>query len=112
MKSGRAARARAHKELHPVVRLQRGDRKGLLAREAKQLTACHDHLKSWAGGQELTDPGSGLNDVLEIVEQKKQRLIADVLGQAASGVDRLRRGIQNELGVAQGASGTQNRPSG
>ena len=56
-------------------------------------------------GQALTSVGElgrRLHDLLEVVEEAEHRLVGDVLGEAVLRAERLRCGLEDELGVAQG----------
>ncbi len=88
-------------ELGSVLGLERGDRVRLLGRKAEQLAAGDEQLQVGAGCEQLGQPGSGLDDVLEVVQEEQQRLVGDVLGQAVLGPERLRGRLQHQLRVAQ-----------
>ena len=90
-----------HEELRPVLRLERRDRIGLLAGNAKQLAARHEQMDVGAGGEQLGESGRCFDDVLEVVEQKQQRFVGQVLRQTVLGSERLPRRHQDELGVTQ-----------
>jgi hypothetical protein len=53
------------------------------------------------GGEQLGEAGSCLDDVLEVVEQKQQRFVGEVLRKAVLGSERLPRRHQDELRVTQ-----------
>ena len=88
-------------ELGSVLGLEWGHRVRLLGRKAEQLPAGDEQMQVGAGGEQLGQPGGGLDDMLEVVEEQQQRLVGDMPGQAVLGPQRLPRGLQHQLRVAQ-----------
>ena len=54
-----------------------------------------------AGGEQLGESRGCFDDVLEVVEQKQQRFVGEVLHQTVLGSEHLPRRHQDELGVTQ-----------
>ena len=55
---------------------------------------------------------AAVHQMLEVVEQKQQLLVADMVGEAVPGAERLAGRLEDEPGSRSGASGTQKTPSG
>jgi hypothetical protein len=90
-----------HEEPRPVLLFERRDRIGLLAGKPKQLTARHEQMHVGAGGEQLGESRGRFDDVLEVVEQKQQRFVGQVLHKTVLRSERLPRRHQDELGVTQ-----------
>ena len=74
---------------------ERRDRVLTLASKAQAFAAGHEQLKVWAGHEQTGEIWRRLGYVLEVVEQKQQTFIADVLGKAVLGLERLRGLLQH-----------------
>ena len=61
----------------------------LLAADVKRLPARDEEVEVGAGSQEVREFGSGLDQVLEVVEEQQQVLVGDVLGESVLGAERL-----------------------
>ena len=64
--------------------------------DAQQLAARHQEAEVRAGLEQRRELRGGLHHLLEVVQQQEQLALADVLGQAVLGPQRLRDGLGDE----------------
>ena len=80
---------------------ERRHRVFLLAGDVQGLAAGDEDVEVRARAEQFGDVGRRCDDLLEVVQQHEHRLVADVLGEAVRRAERLRRGRQHELRMAQ-----------
>ena len=85
----------------PLPLLQRRHRVLLLCGEAQPLAARHENIELRAGLEHLAECRTGLDQVLEVVEQKEHPLLADVLGEPACCPDHLRDRRRHQLRIPE-----------
>ena len=72
-----------------------------LSPDTQQLPARHQEAEVRAGLEQRSELRSGLHHLLEVVQQQEQLALADVLGQAVLGPQRLGDGLGDEGRIAQ-----------
>ena len=72
-----------------------------LALDAQELAARDEQREVGAGLDERGELGRRLDHLLEVVEQEQQLALADVLGEAVLGAERLRDRLGDERRVAE-----------
>ena len=100
IKAGLSRTSSSEEELHSILGLERRNRVRLLARQAQELAAGDNLQEVRARGRELGEAGCRLDEMLEVVEQKEQALVGDVLGQPVPRPKRLRSLLEHEPRVA------------
>jgi hypothetical protein len=72
----------------------------LFAGHMERFPAGHEQVEVRTRGEQGGNPGRCLEDVLEVVEEEQHRFVADVLGQAITGTQRLPCRCQHERRIA------------
>ena len=72
-------------EADGLLGYERRHRVLLLGADVQRLAARHQHAEVGAGPEQAGHPGGRIPEVLKVVEQEEQRLVADVCCQAALG---------------------------
>ncbi len=73
-----------------------------LSLHAQERAARDEERQVGTCGEEGRELGRRLDHLLQVVEQEEQLALADVLGKPVLGAERLRDGLRDECGVAQG----------
>ncbi len=100
--SSRGLELRALAEERDRLRLgERRDRVLDLALHAQELAAGDEQGQVGTGGEERGELGRGLDHLLQVVEQEQQLPLADVLGKAVLGAERLGDRLRDERRIAE-----------
>ena len=89
-----------NEEADALLRHERRHRILPLAAHVQRLAARHEHGETRAGSHEPGDLDGCLDEMLEVVEQEEQPLLADPSSWILR-VERLRRGVEHEPRIAK-----------